>query len=112
MTSDSLIREALWPVLVLLAMTLPLAAFVFVLDGVLIGAGDGRYLAFTGLLNLAMFAPLLWLASLVSGQSEGLNLPGLLALEAAFGIGYIGARALTLGLRHRGDAWMVIGDKK
>jgi len=111
MTSGTLIREALWPVLVLLAMTLPLAAFVFVLDGVLIGAGDGRYLAFTGVLNLAMFAPLLWLASLVSGQSEGLNLPGLLALEAAFGIGYIGARALTLGLRHRGDAWMVVGDK-
>jgi len=111
MTSDSLIREALWPVLVLLAMTLPLAAFVFVLDGVLIGAGDGRYLAFTGVLNLAMFAPLLWLASLVSGQSESLNLAGLLALEAAFGIGYIGARALTLGLRHRGDAWMVVGDK-
>jgi putative MATE family efflux protein len=111
MTSDTLIREALWPVLVLLAMTLPLAAFVFVLDGVLIGAGDGRYLAFTGVLNLAMFAPLLWLASLVSGQSESLNLAGLLALEAAFGIGYIGARALTLGLRHRGDAWMVIGDK-
>jgi putative MATE family efflux protein len=111
MTSDTLIREALWPVLVLLAMTLPLAAFVFVLDGVLIGAGDGRYLAFTGVLNLAIFAPLLWLASLVSGQGEGLNLAGLLALEAAFGIGYIGARALTLGLRYRGDAWMVIGDK-
>ncbi|UUZ61946.1 hypothetical protein [Nocardioides sp. B-3] len=30
---------------------------VFVLDGVLIGAGDGRYLAWAGLGVLALYAP-------------------------------------------------------
>ena len=32
-------------------------AIVFVLDGVLMGAGDGRYLAWAMLLTLAVFAP-------------------------------------------------------
>ena len=112
MTSETSIREALWPVLVLLGLTLPLSAFVFVLDGVLIGAGDGRYLALTGVLNLAMFAPFLWLASLVSTPGGEINLLGLMMLEVAFGIGYIGARALTLGLRYRGEAWLIIGEKR
>jgi len=109
MTSDDSLRSTLWPVIVLLGLTLPLSAFVFVLDGVLIGAGDGKYLAITGLLNVAMYAPLLWLAPLVAFDRDGVNLGGLLALEAAFGIGYIGARALTLGMRYRGEAWLVVG---
>jgi putative MATE family efflux protein len=109
MTSDTSLRSTLWPVIVLLGLTLPLSAFVFVLDGVLIGAGDGKYLAITGLLNVAMYAPMLWLAPLVVFGRDGVNLGGLLALEAAFGIGYIGARALTLGMRYRGEAWLVVG---
>ncbi len=109
MTSEDSLRSTLWPVIVLLGLTLPLSAFVFVLDGVLIGAGDGKYLAVTGLLNVAMCAPLLWLASLVTVDVAGVNLGGLFALEAAFGIGYIGARALTLGMRYRGEAWLVVG---
>jgi len=91
-TSDEQVRAALPVVLLLMALGTPLAGFVFVLDGVLIGANDGRYLALTGLLNVAMYAPLLWLA-LSSGS--------LVALWAAFGFGYIGARALTLGIRWR-----------
>ena len=109
MTSEDALRSTLWPVIVLLGLTLPLSAFVFVLDGVLIGAGDGKYLAITGLLNVAMYAPLLWLAPLVAFDRDGVNLGSLLALEAAFGIGYIGARALTLGMRYRGEAWLVVG---
>jgi Na+-driven multidrug efflux pump len=109
MTSDAGVRGALWPVLILLALTLPLAAYVFVLDGVLIGAGDGRYLALSGLVNLVMFVPFLWLASQVEWTISGVNLGGLLALQAAFGIGYIGSRALTLGLRIHQDGWMVAG---
>jgi Na+-driven multidrug efflux pump len=76
-----------------------------VLDGVLIGAGDGRYLAWTGVVNLAVYLPLLGLAA-------GLDLeggPALVALWSAFGIGYIGARAVTLGLRVRGTAWFEPG---
>ena len=112
MTSDQSLRSVLLPVLILLALTLPLSGFVFVLDGVLIGAGDGKYLALTGVLNLAMFAPFLWLASLTEWMVSGVNLGGLLMLEAAFGVSYIGARALTLGLRARGERWMVTGESR
>jgi len=54
-------------------------------------------------LNLAVYLPLLWLASGLSGTG------GILALWAAFGFGYMGARAVTLGLRARGERWMVTG---
>ena len=112
MTSDQPLREVLVLVLVLLALTLPLSGFVFVLDGVLIGAGDGKYLALTGILNVAMFAPFLWLASVTYWEVSGVNLGGLLMLEAAFGVSYIGSRALTLGLRARGERWMVTGESR
>ena len=45
------------------AGTMPLGALVFVLDGVLIGAADGRYLALAGLVNLLVYVPLLWWAA-------------------------------------------------
>ena len=112
MTSDEPLREVLVVVLILLALTLPLSGFVFVLDGVLIGAGDGKYLALTGVLNVVMFAPFLWLASITQWEVSGVNLGGLLMLEAAFGVSYIGARALTLGLRARGERWMVTGESR
>jgi putative MATE family efflux protein len=98
-SSDPAVTHALVPVLLVMAVGVPLAGFVFVLDGVLIGAGDSRYLALSGLVNLAVYLPLLWLA--VSADS-------LLALWTAFGIGYIGIRALTLGLRVRGTRWIRI----
>jgi len=94
-TDDAAVRSALVPVFLILALGGPLAGFVFVLDGVLIGAGDGRYLALTGILNLLVYLPLLWLES-----------GSLVTLWAAFALGYLGARALTLGLRVRGEAWL------
>lgn len=98
MTSDEAVRDALPLTLLILAAGLPLAGLVFVLDGVLIGAGDGRYLAVTGILNLLVYLALLLV--------PGLGLAGLLAVFTA---GYLGARAVTLGLRARGDAWIVTG---
>ena len=112
MTSDQPVQQALTPVLILLALTLPLSGYVFVLDGILIGAGDGKYLAITGALNVLMFAPFLWIAAHTEWVVLGVNLGGLLMLEAAFGISYIGARALTLGLRARGKRWMVPGESR
>ncbi|MDA8777376.1 MATE family efflux transporter, partial [Pontimonas sp.] len=112
MTSDQPVQQALTPVLILLALTLPLSGYVFVLDGILIGAGDGKYLAITGVLNVLMFAPFLWIAAHTEWVVSGVNLGGLLMLKAAFGISYIGARALTLGLRARGKRWMVPGESR
>ncbi|MFO7690393.1 MAG: MATE family efflux transporter [Cryobacterium sp.] len=93
------------PTLIVLGASVPLGALVFVLDGVLIGAGDARYLALTGLVNLAAFVPLalvvLWFAP--AGAA------GLAWLMAAFAFGYLGARAVTLSLRARSSAWLVVG---
>ncbi|RWZ67950.1 MATE family efflux transporter [Labedella populi] len=93
------------PSLVVVATGTPLAGYVFVLDGVLIGAGDARYLALTGLINLAVFVPLV----LAAGAWGGTGAAGLAWLTATFAIGYIAARATTLGLRTRGTAWQRTG---
>ena len=42
---DPAVVDALAPALLVAAVAQPLAGVVFVLDGILIGAGDGRYLA-------------------------------------------------------------------
>lgn len=88
--------------LIVVAAGQPLAAYVFVLDGVLIGAGDARYLAMAGLINILVYAPLLWLVlDLANGQAAGMAW-----LWIAYAGGYIGVRALTLGWRIRGERWM------
>jgi putative MATE family efflux protein len=104
-TPDRQVHEALLPALLVLAASQPVCGYVFVLDGVLIGAGDARYLAIAGVLNLVVYGPLL-----VWAGASGLTGPaGLMWLWAAFAGGYMLARALTLGVRARADAWMVLG---
>ena len=104
-TSDADVQAALTLALWVLAAGQPIAGYVFVLDGVLIGAGDAKYLAIAGVVNLAVYLPLL----LAVGQSGAAGGAGLLWLWAAFSLGYMAARAVTLGLRARTDRWMVLG---
>ncbi|HEX2176916.1 MAG TPA: MATE family efflux transporter [Nocardioidaceae bacterium] len=99
-SSDPAVQELLAAVLVLAALQQPVSGVVFVLDGVLIGAGDGRYLAWAGVVTLVCFAPLAYAVHLTGG--------GLLWLWAAFG-GFMLARLATLVLRERSTAWMVTG---
>ena len=101
-TSDASVAALLPLSLAIVGAGAPLGGYVFVLDGVLIGAGDARYLALTGVLNVAAFVPLAVAAAAWGGHGAA----GLAALTAAFAFGYLGARALTLGLRARGRAWM------
>ena len=109
-TSDELVRAALIPVLIVLALALPIGGPVFVLDGVLMGAGDVVYLAWTGALNVSVLIPLLWWVSLMATPEPGVNTMGVVALQASVGFGYLGARWLTLGLRARRDEWMTVGE--
>ena len=104
-TPDPGVQQALTAGLWVLAAAQPVCGLVFVLDGVLIGAGDAKYLALTGVLNLLAYLPLLWWVH-VSGLEGG---DGIAWLWAAFGLGYMAARAVTLSLRARGDAWMITG---
>ena len=98
-TTDPVVLDLLVPVLLVAAAAQPLAGIVFVLDGVLIGAGDGVYLAWAQVLTLALFAPAAWL---VGGN-------GLTWLWAAFAIFFMGGRAVTLLMRAHGDRWMRLG---
>jgi len=104
-TSDPEVQSVLAIALWVLAAGQPIAGYVFVLDGVLIGAGDARYLALAGVVNLAVYVPLLIAVSL----SHAVGAAGLAWVWAAFALAYMAARAVTLGLRARSDRWMVLG---
>ncbi|WP_405064580.1 MATE family efflux transporter [Kribbella sp. NBC_01505] len=99
-TTDPEVRHTLAAVLLVAAIWQPLNGVVFVLDGVLIGAGDGRYLAIAGVIAFVLYVPLalsvLWL--------DG----GVVALWWAFG-GFMLLRLLTLVTRERRDSWLVTG---
>ena len=99
-TEDTAVRALLGTVLVVAAVFQPVAGAVFALDGVFIGAGDGRYLAWAGVLTLLAFLPLAFWVLAVDG--------GLVALWWAFG-GFMVARLVTLLWRQRGMAWLVPG---
>jgi len=101
-TSDPAVHAALWPVLLVAALFQPLSGVVFVLDGVLIGAGDGRYLAWAGTVVLLLFAPAAWAVATLTSS-------GLIGLWVAFGVVFMGGRGVVLLHRARGTRWMVTG---
>lgn len=100
-STDAEVRGYVGTVLLVVGLTLGLAGYVYLLDGVLIGAGDGPYLARAGLVTLVVYAPLALVAFLLPH-----GLPALLWLWCAFTLGFMGARGVTLGLRARGDKWL------
>jgi putative MATE family efflux protein len=104
-TGDAALAALVAPALLVLAVAQPVCGVVFVLDGVLIGAGDGRYLAIAGGLNLVVYLPVL--AALWLLHPAGWA--GLLWLAVAFFGVYMLARLATLGWRVRGRAWMTAG---
>jgi putative MATE family efflux protein len=104
-TTDPAVQEALLTVLVVVAVTQPLCGYVFVLDGVLIGAGDGTYLAVAGVVQLLFYVPLTVAVVRLAPQGAA----GLAWLWLAFAGGYMLSRAVFLGLRARTDVWLVTG---
>ncbi|MET9843392.1 MATE family efflux transporter [Streptomyces ossamyceticus] len=99
-TGDPAVQEAALPALIVVALAQPISGIVFVLDGVLMGAGDGPYLARAMLVTLAVFAP----AALLVPTFHG----GLTALWGAMTL-MMATRMLTLWLRSRSGHWIVTG---
>ncbi|MEU3352127.1 MATE family efflux transporter [Streptomyces sp. NPDC037389] len=99
-TSDPAVRDALLPALLVVAVGQPVAGVVFVLDGVLMGAGDGSYLARAMLVVLAVFAPVALLVPALGG--------GLTALWWAMTL-MMTARLVSLWIRARSGRWIVTG---
>ncbi|MER5551476.1 MATE family efflux transporter [Streptomyces sp. NPDC002793] len=99
-TGDASVRDTLLPALLVVALSQPISGVVFVLDGVLMGAGDGRYLAWAMVLTLAVFAPV----ALVIPSFGG----GLTALWGAMAL-MMTVRLATLWVRMRSGRWIVTG---
>jgi putative MATE family efflux protein len=100
-TSDEAVierAEAVWP---LFALMQPFAAAVFALDGILIGAGDTRFLAVSMLVaGFGFYVPIALLALHLEWGIVGVW-AGLLALMAV--------RLATLGTRFVSRRWAVVG---
>jgi putative MATE family efflux protein len=99
-TDDPLVVARAHEIWWLFAALMPLNGLVFALDGILIGAGDTRFLMWGMLSAAAIYVPV-----------------ALLALDQGWGIvgvwcglaGLIGVRALTCGLRFLGSRWVLTG---
>jgi putative MATE family efflux protein len=99
-TSDIAVKDAALPALLVVALSQPICGIVYVLDGVLMGAGDGPYLAGAMLITLAVFTPAALLVPVLGG--------GLTLLWAAMAL-MMTVRMLTLWLRSRSGRWIVTG---
>jgi putative MATE family efflux protein len=100
-TSDPAVLDQaaeLWPLFVLMQ---PAAGVVFALDGILIGAGDTRFLA----VSMLVAGPLTYVPVALLALQEDWGIRGVwIGL-----LGLMGVRLLTLGLRFRGRRWAVAG---
>jgi putative MATE family efflux protein len=100
-TGDAAVLDrarAVWP---LFALMQPLAGVVFALDGILIGAGDTRYLMWSMLVaGVGVYVPIALAALHFHWGIVGVWC-GLIALLVA--------RALALGVRFSGRRWAVVG---
>ena len=89
------------------AVTLPMQSWMWAADGILIGAGDFRYLAWTSvLISIAYIGALIVIAMFLAPL-----LPDALWKSAAIWIAFdlilMGGRAITNGVRIRSDVWMI-----
>jgi putative MATE family efflux protein len=99
-SSDPAVQTAALPALIVIALAQPICGIVFVLDGVLMGAGDGPYLAGAMLITLVAFVPMALLVPVLGW--------GLTALWVAMSL-MMAVRMLTLWWRSRSGRWIVTG---
>jgi len=89
---------AMWP---LFALMQPLAAVVFALDGILIGASDTRYLA----ASMVLAGPLCYVPIALVSLDQGWGIVGVWSGMLAL----MGVRLAALGARFVGARWAVAG---
>ena len=99
-SDDPQVQAMIAGALIVVALMQPLAGVVFVLDGVLLGAGDAVSLVCAQLAALLAFAPAAWAVLSMDGTVT--------ALWIALAV-FMAARALAFLVRIRGQAWLVTG---
>jgi len=102
-SSDAAVVEVAGFLLIFVGVTQPLNGVVFVLDGLLIGAGDLRYLAGAMVVSFLAFLP-----CALAVWWFGLGIGWLWAALVVF----MAARAVTLGRRWTDGAWAVTGAER
>jgi len=108
-TSDPAVRSALAAALVVVAIGQPLSGYVFVVDGVLIGAGDGAWLARAMVATFVLYLPFVLALHVDGGKLLAIGAPSAVAvLWAAFTV-FMGIRAGFFWWRVRSDRWAVTG---
>ena len=110
---DVAVQAAIAGGLVVVALSQPLSGYVFVIDGVLIGAGDGRWLAKAMVATLVAYLPIILAVRaagdwLLDGGTQRGEVNAVLWLWIAF-TAFMSVRATLMWLRVRTDRWMVTG---
>ena len=108
-TDDPSVRTAVAAGLLAVALGQPIVGYAYVLDGVLIGAGDARWLA--GAQGALFLAYLPIVAGVAAFSDQLLRFGDGAAVAALWGafIAFMALRGLLLRHRARGDAWLVTG---
>ena len=106
-TTDPAVIEATTAGLIVLAISQPLSGYVFVLDGILMGAGDAKYLGLIGVANIVIYLPAL--AGLAALAANATHIGAVAWVWIGFAGVYLAARALGLWLRIRTDTWIRLG---
>lgn len=97
-TADQAVIDLAAGALIVVALMQGVNALAFMLDGILIGAGDNAFLARAMVISTAVFLPL----AVVVGATEA----GLIWLWWSIAA-FLAARSATLWWRWRSDAWLV-----
>lgn len=92
--------------MVIVGATLPLQGWMWALDGILIGAGDFRYLARACAVVALIYMAVMCLLGTLAAPALPNDLARTVALWLAFGLVFMGGRGIANGLRARSDAWM------
>lgn len=104
---DPHVQQLFAAAMIVVAIGQPLASYVFILDGVLIGAEDVKYLALASLISLLVYAPMLWGIFAFSADRGGsVDMWGFVWVWIAYAMGFMGLRGITLGWRSRSDVWI------
>ena len=111
-TADPAVRAALAAALLVIGATGWLSGLVFVVDGVLIGAGDGRWLAGAMAATLGLYLPFVLAVRWQTPVLAGLGDPVAVAVLWAVFMVFMGIRWGFLWHRVGGDAWLVTGAER
>ncbi|RSX51012.1 MATE family efflux transporter [Bifidobacterium goeldii] len=105
-TANPQIRGLIIIGMITLALFQPLNGWTWAVDGILIGAGDFRYLAIACTAIMLIYLPTLAGINMLDGVWITSDTARMIILWAAINVIFVGLRGVFNGLRIRSDAWI------